>query len=310
MIIVCGFVAPMQNAFDYVKLAVGYVCVVVGQTFFLVGLDASILPIGKLVGTSLIKIKKAVFIILFGLLFGLLATVAEPALEVLARQTNMIMPVVNPTVFVWILSTGIGVFVGFSLFRIMKDISIKVILAALYICLFIMVFFVPEEFVALAFDGSGATTGDVSVPFILALGLGVSATMSKHKTNDDTFGIIGIASVGPILAVFIYGIIQKAANGGTLPPAGTYDPGAVESFAATLQSNVVGVALALIPVIVAFLPFQFFLLKLPKREFVKILLGAIPVYIGLLIFLSGIDFGFAFAGKYIGEIFFSATRPD
>lgn len=308
IIVVCGFIAPMEIAFDYFKLVIGYVSVVLGQTLFLVGLDASILPIGKLVGKSLIKLKKAVFIIFFGLLFGLLATVAEPALAVLARQANMIMPFVDGTFFVWVLSAGIGVFVGFALFRIMKDINIKVVFTALYIVLFLTIIFVPIEFVALAFDGSGATTGDVSVPFILSLGMGVSATMSKRKTNDDTFGIIGIASVGPILAVFIYGIILKVIYGGALPPASVYDPGAAESFAAIILSNLGEVALALLPVVIVFLPFQFFLVKLPKKEFVKILLGTVTVYVGLLIFLSGIDFGFAFAGKYIGEVFLDQAR--
>jgi len=310
IIVVCGFIAPMESAFDYVKLVVGYASVVLGQTLFLIGLDSSILPIGKLVGKSLIKLKKAVFVIFFGLLFGFLATVAEPALAVLARQANMIMPVIHSTMFVWVLSAGIGVFVGFALFRIMKDINIKAVFAALYIVLFLTIIFVPIEFVALAFDGSGATTGDVSVPFILALGMGVSATMSRRKTNDDTFGIIGMASVGPILAVFIYGIILKAINGGTLPPVGVYNPGAADSFIGILTSNLGEVALALLPVLIVFLPFQSFLVKLPKREFIKILLGAVTVYIGLLIFLSGIDFGFAFAGKYIGEVFLDPARPE
>lgn len=309
IIIVCGFVAPMENTFDYVKLIVGYVGVVLGQALFLEGLNISILPIGKLVGSSLIKLKKAVFIIFFGFVFGLLATVAEPALAVLARQTHMIMDIVNETLFVWIMGAGIGVLVGFSLFRIMKDLNIKIVFAALYIIIFITVIFVPEQFIALAFDGSGATTGDISVPFILALGMGISGTMSRHKTNDDTFGIIGLASVGPILALFIYGIILKAVNGGVVPPAGIYDPGAAESLGAIIVSNLGGVALALFPVVLVFLPFQFLLIKLPKKEFIIILLGAISVYFGLLIFLSGIDFGFAFAGKYIGEIFLDAARP-
>lgn len=310
IIIVCVFIAPMDDKFNYIKLLIGYLCVIFGQALFLVGLDSSILPIGKLVGENLIKIKKAVFIIFFGFLFGLVATVAEPALAVLARQTNMIIPEVNETIFIWIMSTGIGMFVGFALFRIMKDLNLKIVFAALYILLFLTVIFVPEEFIALAFDGSGATTGDVSVPFILALGMGISATMSKRKTNEDSFGIIGIASVGPILAVFIYGIVIKAMNGGTIPAAGEYDPGAAESFAHILSTNIGSVAIALIPVIIAFLPFQFFLIKLPKKEFILILLGCIPVYIGLLIFLSGIDFGFAFAGKYIGEVFMDAARPE
>lgn len=309
MIIVCGFVAPMGSWSDYIKLSVGYVCVVLGQAIFLQSLNASILPIGKLIGSSLIQLKKPVFILFFGFLFGLLATVAEPALTVLARQANMILPVINETVFIWIMGAGIGVMVAFALFRMMKDLNIRIVFALLYAVVFAVVFFVPEEFVALAFDGSGATTGDVSVPFILALGMGVSVTMSKTKSNDDTFGIIGLASVGPILALFIYGIVLKLIGGGNLPPAGTYDPGAVENIAGILLSNLKGVALALLPVLLAFLPFQIFLIRLPRRDFVRMMLGAGVVYIGLLIFLFGIDYGFAFAGKYIGEVFLDSARP-
>jgi len=309
IIIICGFVAPLENAGDYAKLVIGYLGVILGQALFLVGLDVSILPIGKLVGSSLIKLKKAVFILFFGFLFGLLATVAEPALAVLARQTNMIMPFVNGTAFLWIMSSGIGVFVGFALFRILKDIDIKRVFFVLYVLIFITVCFVPEQFIALAFDGSGATTGDISVPFILALGLGVSTTMSRAKTNDDTFGIIGLASVGPILALFIYGIVTKISHGGVLPEAQLYNPGAAESLQEVVSANIWDVALALIPVVLVFLPFQLFLIKMPRRSFAKILFGTITVYVGLLIFLSAIDFGFAFAGKYIGEIFLAATRP-
>lgn len=309
IVIVCGFVAPLENLADYIKLLIGYASVVFGQAFFLVGLDSSILPIGKLVGSSLIKFKRRIFIILFGILFGILATVAEPALAVLARQTHMIMNEVNETIFVWILSTGVGLFVGVALYRILKDMNIKTVFAVLYALIFLTVILVPEEFIALAFDGSGATTGDISVPFILALGVGISATMSKRKTNDDTFGIIGMASVGPILAVFIYGIILNIIHGGSIPPAGVYDPGAAESFAQIALANISEVAKALFPIVIVFVPLQFFFIKLPKRQFVRILLGVVPVYFGLLIFLSGIDYGFAFAGKYIGEVFLDVSRP-
>lgn len=310
IIIVCGVIAPFDNVNDYVKLIIGYTSVIVGQTLFLDGLNISILPIGKLVGGSLIKLKKPVIIIFFGLVFGLLATVAEPALAVLARQVNMIMPIMNETVFIWILGAGIGVLVGFSLYRIMKGLNIKIVFAILYLITFLMILFVPEEFIALAFDGSGATTGDISVPFILALGLGVSMTLSKHKGNDDSFGIIGLASVGPIIALFIYGIILNLKYNGVLPPEQVYDPGAVSSVSEILFGNLKGVTIALIPVIIVFIPFQIFLIKQPKKEFIQIMLGTITVFIGLLIFLAGIDYGFAFAGKYIGEVFLDPSRPD
>ena len=310
IVIVCVFIAPLENPSDYGKLVLGFFCVVVGQAFFLVGLDESILPAGKLIGSSLPKLKKSLFVILFGVLFGILATVAEPALAVLARQTQSILPEVNATLFIWILSTGIGVFVGLALYRVIRNFSIKLIFAILYALVFLVVIFVPEEFVALAFDGSGATTGDISVPFILALGIGISSTMSKRKTNEDTFGIIGIASVGPILAVFLYGILLKIVYGGEIPPAAVYSPGGAETLLEVVLENLGGVALALLPILLVFVVFQFIFLRLPKKQFIRMMLGSLPVYVGLLIFLSGIDFGFAFAGKYIGEVFLDAARPD
>ena len=310
IVIVCVFIAPLENPSDYGKLVLGFFCVVVGQAFFLVGLDESILPAGKLIGSSLPKLKKSLFVILFGVLFGILATVAEPALAVLARQTHSILPEVNATLFIWILSTGIGVFVGLALYRVIRNFSIKLIFAILYLLVFLAVLFVPEEFVALAFDGSGATTGDISVPFILALGIGISATMSKRKTNEDTFGIIGIASVGPILAVFLYGILLKVVYGGEIPAAALYSPGGAETLLEVALENLGGVALALLPILLVFVVFQLIFLKLPKKQFFRMILGSLPVYVGLLIFLSGIDYGFAFAGKYIGEVFLDASRPD
>lgn len=310
MIIVCGFIAPLGSAADYAKLVAGYASVVLGQAIFLDGLNISVLPIGKLVGGSLVKLKKAGFIIFFGFLFGLLATVAEPALIVLAKQTNMIMPAINETVFIWVMSGGIGIMVGFSLFRIVRDLDIKVVFAVLYIVTFILIFFVPDQFVALAFDGSGATTGDISVPFILTLGIGISVTMSRHKGNDDSFGIIGLASVGPILSLAIYGIILNAMYKGAFPAERVYAPGTAMTLGEIITGNLSGVLLAILPVIIVFLPFQFFIIKLPRKEFVNILLGTIVVFIGLMIFLSGIDYGFAFAGKYIGEVFLDPSRPE
>ncbi len=310
IIIICLFFAPMESPIQYLKLLVGYASVVIGQALFLVGLDASILPIGHMVGTTFSKYKKVVFILLFGFLFGLLATVAEPAISVLARQIGLIMPVVNATLFIWITATGIGIGVAIALWRIIKNINIKWVFGVLYVIVFALVIFSPEEFIPLAFDGSGATTGDVSVPFILALGIGISTTFSKNKTNDDSLGIIGIASVGPIISVLLYGMILKIVGGGSLPPANDYVAGGSGSLGAVLLGNLRDVALAVLPIVLISIPFQFFAFKLPKREFFKMLFGVVPVYVGLLVFLSGIDFGFAFVGQYIGEIFFDPARPE
>ncbi|MBQ9162667.1 MAG: DUF1538 domain-containing protein [Clostridia bacterium] len=310
IIIICLFIAPLSSPSDYLKIIVGYACVVLGQAMFLVGLETSILPVGRMVGGSFAKYNNLAFVLCFGFVFGLLATVAEPALSVLAKQISSIMPLVNSTLFIWITGTGIGIGVAIALVRIVKNINIKWVFAILYAFVFILVIFAPNEFIALAFDGSGATTGDVSVPFILALGLGISATFSKSKTNDDSLGIIGIASVGPIIAVLVYGIIVKAANGGVLPPENSYDMSTTKGLGDIIFGNIFDVALAVLPIVLISVPFLLFMLKLPKKTFAKLMLGVIPVYVGLLIFLSGIDFGFGFIGQYIGQIFFEESRPE
>ena len=310
IIVICLIIAPLNSVQDYIKVIVGYVCVVLGQAMFLIGLETSILPIGRMVGGSFAKYNKLAFVLTFGFVFGLLATVAEPALSVLAKQIGGIMPLVNGTLFIWITGTGIGIGVAIALLRIVENINIKLIFAVLYLLVFLLVIFSPSEFIAIAFDGSGATTGDVSVPFILALGLGISATFSKSKTNDDSLGIIGISSVGPIIAVLIYGIIVKATNGGLLPPENAYDMSTQKGLGGILVGNLGDVALAVLPIILISVPFLIFLLKLPKRTFVRLMLGVIPVYVGLLIFLSGIDFGFGLVGQYIGKMFFDPHRPE
>lgn len=310
IIVLCLCVAPLPSLTDYLKIAVGYLCVVFGQALFLVGLETSILPIGRMVGGSFAKYNKLLFVLTFGFVFGLLATVAEPALSVLAKQISTILPLVSNTVFIWITGVGIGIGVAIALLRIVKDINIKWIFAILYLIVFVLVIFSPDEFVALAFDGSGATTGDVSVPFILALGLGISATFSRDKTNEDSLGIIGISSVGPIIAVLLYGILIKATNGGTLPPEAPYGASMERGLGDILLGNLADVALAVLPIVLISIPFLLLLLKIPKQRFLTLLFGVIPVYLGLLIFLSGIDFGFGFVGQYIGKMFFDEARPE
>ncbi|MBQ9132715.1 MAG: DUF1538 domain-containing protein [Clostridia bacterium] len=309
IIVICLCIAPLNALTDYLKIIVGYVCVVLGQALFLVGLETSILPIGRMVGGSFAKYNKLLFVLSFGFVFGLFATVAEPALSVLAKQITAIMPLVNSTLFIWITGTGIGIGVAIALVRIVKNISIKWVFGILYALVFLLVAFAPNEFIALAFDGSGATTGDVSVPFILALGLGISATFSKSKTNDDSLGIIGIASVGPIIAVLVYGIIIKCTHG-ALPPENIYDMSTTQGLGGIILGNITDVALAVLPIVLISIPFLLFLIKTPKRTFATLMFGVIPVYLGLLIFLSGIDYGFGFIGQYIGQMFFDGSRPE
>ncbi len=309
IVVICLILFPFSDPSLYGKILIGYFSVVVGQALFLVGLDSSILPIGSMLGSSFSKYNKLIFVLSFGFLFGLLSTVAEPALAVLARQVTVILPIVSNTIFIWITGTGIGFGVALALVRMIKNINIKLVFGVFYILVFALVIFAPPEFISLAFDGSGATTGDVSVPFILALGIGISTTFSKSKTNDDSFGIIGIASVGPIIAVLLYGIIVKTINGG-IPPANEYVINTGFALGDILIANLSDVALAVLPIVLISVPILLFVIKLPKREFWRLILGVFPVYFGLLIFLSGIDYGFQFVGQYIGQVFFDSSKPD
>ncbi len=309
IVVICLICFPFSDPNLYGKILVGYFSVIVGQALFLVGLDSSILPIGSKLGSSFSKYNKLFFVLSFGFLFGLLSTVAEPALSVLSRQITVILPIVSSTLFIWITGTGIGIGVAIALVRMIKNLNIKLVFGLLYTLVFILVIFAPPEFISLAFDGSGATTGDVSVPFILALGIGISTTFSKSKTNDDSFGIIGIASVGPIVAVLVYGIILKEINGG-IPSANEYTISTGFALGDVVLANLLDVALAVFPIVLISVPVLLFIIKLPMREFWRLIIGVIPVYFGLLIFLSGIDYGFQFVGQYIGQVFFDSTKPD
>lgn len=302
VIIVTAIVFPPTGG-QIIQLAVGYICVIIGQSIFLVGIDRSIVPMGKLVGNSIPKLKKTIFVLLFGFIFGFLATAAEPAISVLAKQIEIISPAINATLFIFLVAFGTGIMVGFAIYRIVKNIDIRWVFFALYIVIFAMVFFVPNQYIALAFDASGATTGDVSVPFILAMGLGISHTASKSKSSDESFGIIGIASTGSIITVFIYGLI--IGNQGDL---NNYIPGEISTIGEILLQNLGAVALAIVPIVAVFFVFQFFIIKLPKKQVLNILVAGLVVFVGLYIFLVGIDYGFAFAGKYIGEKFMSGEE--
>jgi hypothetical protein len=297
IIVLCVFIFPL-NGSEYVKVFLGYAIVVLGQTIFMVGLDNSILPIGKLVGQSLTKLRKLYWFVLFGLIFGTVATIAEPSIAVLANQIHQIYDKVDTTAFIWIASLGVGLSVAFGLFAIVKNLNIKWLFAISYICVFIIAFCSPNQFIGLAFDAAGASTGDVSVQFILAFGVGITTTASKSKSDEDTFGLIGIASIGSIVTVLIYGMIIK-----NNPELNVYISNESSSPLSIILSNAWGSFMAIAPIVVIFLFFQFIFIKLSFKKLRSLLFGTIFVWFGLTVFLIGIDLGFTIAGEHIGASF-------
>lgn len=289
------FVSPMPTNF-LVAFIISCVMLIVGQALFLVGVDSSILTMGELVGSNIRKLKKLWLILLFGFLFGTMATVAEPAVNVLAGNVSKVNPSINPTLLTWVVSSGIGIFVAYGLYRIFKQISIKWSFFIAYGITFVLVLLTPKEFQAIAFDFSGATTGVITVPFILALGVGVTAVLGR-KAQDDSYGMIGLASVGPIITMCIMGIIFGGGSGGEFPVK--TDPDFMLSILSSLQN----IAIALLPITIVFFIFNFAFIKLPRKKIGRVIFGILITVFGLTLFLTAVSYGFSSAGRHIGEAF-------
>jgi len=292
------FIMPIPDKF-LTAFIISCVLLILGQALFLTGVDSSILSMGELVGSNIHKLKNIVVILLFGFLFGTMATVSEPAVTLVSENVHRINDHMNPTLLTWMISTGIGIFVAYGLLRIFKQFSMKWSFLIAYAFTFILLFCTPQEFQAVAFDFSGATTGVITVPFILALGVGVTVVLNKGK--EDSYGMIGLASIGPIITMCIMGIIFGKSPAGVEHYPELEDP----AFLHTLMICSKDIIIALIPIIIVFLIFNFAFLRLPKHRIAKMSIGMITTIIGLILLLTAVDYGFASAGRHIGTAFTS-----
>lgn len=278
---------------------VGSLLLILGMGLFTLGADMSMMIMGEKMGSYLTKSRKIWFLVIVSFLLGVIVTIAEPDLQVLARQT----PGVPDRVLIWAVALGVGVFLVVAFLRTILQLKLNNILAILYGIVFIVAIFTPNNFVSVAFDSGGVTTGPITVPFIMALGIGMAAVRGDKTSQEDSFGLISLCSVGPVLAVLVLGIFYK--------PSGSYERVVLpedSNFAAVLQefikhapSYMTQVLSALVPILLFFLVFQIFALKLPLKQLIKIGIGLIYTYTGLVIFLTGVNVGFMPAGYYIGE---------
>lgn len=281
--------------------AIGAVMLVVGMGLFTLGADLSMTTIGERIGAHMTKSRKLTVIIIVSFIIGIIITVAEPDLQVLAEQ---VPGVPNMTLIISV-ALGVGLFLVMALLRIIFRIPITVLLVALYIIAFALTFFVPQDFLAVAFDSGGVTTGPMTVPFIMALGVGVSSLRNDKDANRDSFGLVALCSIGPILAVLILGMIYN-------PDSSSYtsENSAVMSgnsrelicvFLNNLPKYLIEVAISLSPILAFFILYDFAILKLPKGQLIKIFIGFVYTYLGLVLFLTGVNVGFMPLGSYLGE---------
>ena len=299
-------ITPLEGAL-LVKFLFGTVWIILGLTIFLTGCDIGIIPAGSFLGAALTARRNLPLLLASGLLIGVLITIAEPSLLILGQQAEMTTGNVSAMILVYWVSAGVGLFLVLGLARTVFQIPFRLIIIAGYAVVFLLAARISPVFVALAFDSGGATTGQMTVPFIIALGVGISSVRSDRSAEDDSFGLVGIASIGPILAVVLLGLVSGTA--GAEPPVGEGVPlvaaneqtrSLLAEYAALAPEILKTVALALTPLAVILGLYQIFLLRLPPRQLTRISIGFGYTCIGLIIFLLGTNSAFIPVGKEVG----------
>lgn len=285
------------------RFIIGAFFITFGLAIFLLGVDIGVQPIGSLMGSSLTRRKSLWIVIIFGFILGFLINVAEPDLLVLARQVDRVTSgVLSQASVVIVVSIGIGLLVAVGLLRIVFKIPLNKLLTLLYGIIFLLVILAPGEVLGIAFDSGGATTGSMTVPFILALGIGVSSTQGGKVSEEDSFGLVGVASAGPMLAVLMMSLISGLKSlTGSLPYESANTSGIFIHFLRKLPEMVVEVTMAMVPLLILFFLFQFIFFKLSKKQLMKIVKGLVYTFMGFVLFLTGVNAGFMEAGSTIGH---------
>jgi len=293
-------VAPLGDALP--RFLAGAMLFVVGLGLFLVGADIGVLPVGQKVGSTLTGKRNLALMLITGFVVGFIITVAEPDVQVLAAQVTGVAPVVTPMTLVCFIAVGVGFFVAVAMGRIIFQLSLKLLLFLCYAAVFLCAWFTPDLFLGIGFDAGGATTGPMTVPFIMALGVGVAAVRGGSSAGDDSFGFVGLASVGPILAVLLLGLFASP----SVPPAAAAEAAASEDIVAhfirLLPEVTHEVSMALGPLALLFLLFRLFLIKLSRRQTIRMIVGLIYTFFGVILFFLGVKGGFMPAGDILGGL--------
>lgn len=299
VLLLCFTVAPIPNNM-LVSFLMGAVLLIVGMAFFTLGADTAMTPIGTKVGSCITKSKKVWLIVFVSFLLGIIITISEPDLQVLANQ----VPNIPNAVLIGAVALGVGVFLVIAMLRILFGISLNILLIGFYIVVFGLAMLVPKNFWAVAFDSGGVTTGPMTVPFIMALGVGVSAIRSDRHAGNDSFGLVALCSIGPILAVLVLGLMypSEAAYTPVEIPEMENSQEMILLFVHGLPHYAKEVAIALAPIVVFFFLFNTFYIKMPKKPLISISVGLIFTYVGLVLFLTGVNVGFMPVGNYIGKL--------
>lgn len=307
VLVLCFSVAPISPSILLCFL-IGAVLLVLGMMFFTLGAELAMSPMGEKVGTCMTKSKKVSVIVSLSFLLGFIITVSEPDLQVLAGQ----VPSIPNGILIGAVAGGVALFLVIALLRMLFRIPLPPLLIFFYLLVFALTFFVPDDFLSVAFDSGGVTTGPMTVPFIMALGVGVAAIRNDRHAADDSFGLVALCSVGPIVSVLILGMIYHPGESSYIPPVIPSVKDSVELWALFhhgFPTYIAEIAVSLLPIILFFGLFQAFVLRLSKRTLSKMCIGLAYTYIGLVLFMTGVNVGFMPAGNYLGQMLGSSSKP-
>lgn len=301
---------PLVNlsATELITFTVGAVLLILGIGLFNLGADLAMTPMGVHMGAGLSRQKKIGLLLAVCFVMGMLITVAEPDLQVLATQVGAVM---NGTVLVYAVGIGVGAFLVISVMKIVFKKSLSQILMLFYMLLFALALMLVvsgnESLLPLAFDSGGVTTGPITVPFIMALGVGIANVLGDRKSKDSSFGLVALCSVGPVLAVLVLGIFSNS-NMDYQVPDYTVSQDILGAFLHTFGHTAQEVAIALGMIVICFMICQVLFLKLPKRRLLRIAVGVVFTYVGLVIFLTGVNVGFMPIGYKLGTALADTNR--
>ena len=284
---------------DMILFIIGVVCLVFGMSLFTAGAEMSMQPLGSKIGSTIASSGNVWIIAFISFIIGIIVTISEPDLQILASQVNDIP---NLTLILTV-SIGVGIFLMIALLRILFGISLKAIMIVFYAIAFIISMFLPEGFKTLAFDSGGVTTGPMTVPFIMSIGAGVSAAKLSSGNREDSFGITGLCSIGPIISVLVLGVILGIEGGSYthVPPTLVTDTReCVVLYANGLVTYIPEVFWALLPIVVFAILFQIVFRAFNKVQMIRMAIGVVYVLVGLGIFLTGANVGFVPTGTAIG----------
>ena len=273
-----------------ISLIISTLLLILGVTMFTYGADVSMIEIGKLISAKLVRSKRPFLIAFICFVVGVIITIAEPDLKVLAAQ----MTAIDSNIFILCVGIGVGLFLSLAAIRILFQINLKILISSFYIFLLMLLLISSKDIVPVAFDSGGVTTGPLSVPFIIAMGIGFSSSRERKKSKEDSFGLVALCSIGPILTVLLFGLLMKQNMSYTynIGEEVTSIPFLIKNYVDEILPVLKDVIMSLLPIVGVFLIFNLITKKVKKKKMMQIVSGLVITFIGITLFFIGVNIGY------------------